>query len=71
MAKVAMFTHIIKSGKLMLSTLVSKFFLGEHFPASVYLSLLLIIGGCAIAMATELKFNMIGENAANFCIVES
>ncbi|CAI0437122.1 unnamed protein product [Linum tenue] len=46
MSKVAVsFTHIIKS---------------ESFPAGVYLSLLPIIGGCALAAVTELNFNMIG-----------
>ncbi|CAN1353759.1 Glucose-6-phosphate/phosphate translocator 2, chloroplastic [Linum perenne] len=46
MSKVAVsFTHIIKS---------------ETFPLPVYLSLLPIIGGCALAAVTELNFNMIG-----------
>lgn len=62
MAKVAVsFTHIIKSGEPAFSVLVSRFFLGEHFPAPVYFSLLPIIGGCALAAITELNFNMIGE----------
>uniref|UniRef100_A0A0E0AKQ2 Sugar phosphate transporter domain-containing protein n=1 Tax=Oryza glumipatula TaxID=40148 RepID=A0A0E0AKQ2_9ORYZ len=61
MAKVAVsFTHIIKSGEPAFSVLVSRFFLGEHFPAPVYFSLLPIIGGCALAAITELNFNMIG-----------
>ncbi|SPT17500.1 unnamed protein product [Triticum aestivum] len=42
------------------SVLVSRFFLGEHFPLPVYFSLLPIIGGCALAAVTELNFNMIG-----------
>ena len=62
MAKVAVsFTHIIKSGEPAFSVLVSRFFLGEHFPAPVYFSLLPIIGGCALAAVTELNFNMVGE----------
>lgn len=61
MSKVAVsFTHIIKSGEPAFSVLVSRFFLGETFPLQVYLSLLPIIGGCALAAVTELNFNMIG-----------
>uniref|UniRef100_M4ESJ3 Sugar phosphate transporter domain-containing protein n=1 Tax=Brassica campestris TaxID=3711 RepID=M4ESJ3_BRACM len=54
------FTHIIKSGEPAFSVLVSRLFLGETFPLPVYLSLLPIIGGCALAAVTELNFNMIG-----------
>ncbi|XP_073006266.1 glucose-6-phosphate/phosphate translocator 2, chloroplastic-like [Typha latifolia] len=61
MSKVAVsFTHIIKSGEPAFSVLVSRFLLGERFPVPVYLSLLPIIGGCALAAVTELNFNMIG-----------
>ncbi|KAK3188321.1 hypothetical protein Dsin_027882 [Dipteronia sinensis] len=61
MSKVAVsFTHIIKSGEPAFSVLVSSFLLGETFPVPVYLSLLPIIGGCALAAVTELNFNMIG-----------
>ncbi|XP_022734798.1 glucose-6-phosphate/phosphate translocator 1, chloroplastic-like [Durio zibethinus] len=61
MSKVAVsFTHIIKSGEPAFSVLVSRFLLGESFPPAVYLSLLPIIGGCALAAVTELNFNMIG-----------
>ncbi|XP_054776517.1 glucose-6-phosphate/phosphate translocator 2, chloroplastic-like [Prosopis cineraria] len=61
MSKVAVsFTHIIKSGEPAFSVLVSRFLLGESFPMPVYLSLLPIIGGCALAAVTELNFNMIG-----------
>jgi solute carrier family 35, member E1 len=67
MAKVAVsFTHIIKSGEPAFSVLVSRFFLGEHFPAPVYFSLLPIIGGCALAAITELNFNMIGKQHLHF-----
>lgn len=62
MSKVAVsFTHIIKSGEPAFSVLVSRFLLGETFPAGVYLSLLPIIGGCALAAVTELNFNMTGK----------
>ncbi|CAJ1971373.1 unnamed protein product [Sphenostylis stenocarpa] len=61
MSKVAVsFTHIIKSGEPAFSVLVSRFLLGETFPVPVYLSLIPIIGGCALAAVTELNFNMIG-----------
>ncbi|XP_073526012.1 uncharacterized protein [Phyllobates terribilis] len=61
MSKVAVsFTHIIKSGEPAFSVLVSRLFLGETFPLPVYLSLLPIIGGCALSAITELNFNMIG-----------
>uniref|UniRef100_A0A0R0F6T6 Sugar phosphate transporter domain-containing protein n=1 Tax=Glycine max TaxID=3847 RepID=A0A0R0F6T6_SOYBN len=61
MSKVAVsFTHIIKSAEPAFSVLVSRFLLGEAFPGQVYLSLVPIIGGCALAAVTELNFNMIG-----------
>ncbi|KAL3372667.1 hypothetical protein AABB24_004954 [Solanum stoloniferum] len=61
MSKVAVsFTHIIKSSEPAFSMLVSRFLLGETFPLPVYLSLVPIIGGCALSAATELNFNMTG-----------
>ncbi|KAK1353561.1 Glucose-6-phosphate/phosphate translocator 2 [Heracleum sosnowskyi] len=61
MSKVAVsFTHIIKSSEPAFSVLVSAFLLGESFPMPVYLSLLPIIGGCALAAVTELNFNIVG-----------
>lgn len=61
MSKVAVsFTHIIKSSEPAFSVLVSRFLLGEAFPTSVYMSLLPIIGGCALTAATELNFNLTG-----------
>lgn len=70
MSKVAVsFTHIIKSGEPAFSVLVSRFLLGDTFPFSVYLSLLPIIGGCALAAVTELNFNMIGkQNYLSFAL---
>ncbi|XP_057505648.1 glucose-6-phosphate/phosphate translocator 2, chloroplastic-like [Actinidia eriantha] len=61
MSKVAVsFTHIIKSGEPAFSVLVSRFLLGECFSMPVYLSLMPIIGGCALAAVTELNFNLTG-----------
>ncbi|KAI9187136.1 hypothetical protein LWI28_024849 [Acer negundo] len=60
-SKVAVsFTHVNKRGEPAFSALVSRFLLGETFPVPVYLSLLPIIGGCALAAVTKLNFNMIG-----------
>ncbi|CAK9320938.1 unnamed protein product [Citrullus colocynthis] len=65
MSKVAVsFTHVIKSGEPAFSVLVSRFLLGEMFPLPVYLSLIPIIGGCALSAITELNFNMIGFSGA-------
>lgn len=62
MSKVAVsFTHIIKSAEPAFSVVVSRFILGESFPLPTYLSLLPIIGGCGLAAATELNFNMTGR----------
>ena len=68
MSKVAVsFTHIIKSGEPAFSVLVSRFLLGETFPVPVYLSLIPIIGGCALAALTELNFNMTGNRQIFLC----
>ncbi|PIA31880.1 hypothetical protein AQUCO_04700022v1 [Aquilegia coerulea] len=65
MANVAVsFTHIIKSGEPACSVLLSRFLLGETFPTGVYLSLIPIIGGCALSALTDLNFNMIGFSGA-------
>ena len=62
MSKVAVsFTHIIKSGEPAFSVLVSTFLLDQTFLLPVYMSLVPIIGGCALAAVTELNFNMIGN----------
>jgi solute carrier family 35 protein E1 len=61
MSKVAVsFTHIIKSAEPAFSVVIQRLFLGENFPLPVYLSLLPIVGGCGLAAATELNFNMTG-----------
>ncbi|KAL5730870.1 glycerol-3-phosphate O-acyltransferase 2 [Ranunculus cassubicifolius] len=65
MSKVAVsFTHIIKSGEPAVSVLVSRFLLGDTFPTGIYLSLIPIIGGCALSALTELNFNLTGFNGA-------
>lgn len=66
MSKVAVsFTHIIKSSEPAFSVLVSRFLLGEMFPTSVYMSLVPIIGGCALAAVTELNFNVTGKKTCS------
>ena len=61
MSKVAVsFTHIIKSSEPAFTVVVQSLVFGQHFPCAVYLSLLPIIGGCGLAAATELNFNMTG-----------
>ncbi|KAG6546949.1 hypothetical protein Mapa_011565 [Marchantia paleacea] len=61
MSKVAVsFTHIIKSSEPAFSVIVQRLLFGQSYPGSVYFSLVPIIGGCALAAATELNFNMVG-----------
>ncbi|KAL2649393.1 hypothetical protein R1flu_017521 [Riccia fluitans] len=61
MSKVAVsFTHIIKSSEPAFSVIVQRLLFGQSYPGSVYFSLLPIIGGCGLAAATELNFNMGG-----------
>lgn len=73
MSKVAVsFTHIIKSAEPAFSVIVSRFLFGQSYPSSVYFSLLPIIGGCALAAATELNFNtvgFVGAMVSNFAFV--
>nr|PNR27909.1 hypothetical protein PHYPA_028501 [Physcomitrium patens] len=65
MSKVAVsFTHIIKSSEPAFSVIIQRIVFGDKFPYQVYLSLLPIIGGCALAAATELNFNMTGFTGA-------
>ncbi|KAH9290532.1 hypothetical protein KI387_034649, partial [Taxus chinensis] len=54
------FTHVIRSAEPAFSVIFSQIFMGEkRFPLPVYMSLLPIIGGCALAAATQLNCNMI------------
>ncbi|KAH9290526.1 hypothetical protein KI387_034643, partial [Taxus chinensis] len=55
------FTHVIRSAEPAFIVIFSQIFMGEkRFPLPVYMSLLPIIGGCALAAATQLNCNMIG-----------
>ena len=72
MSKVAVsFTHIIKSAEPAFSVIISKLVFGENYPLPVYLSLLPIIGGCGLAAATELNFNMTGNPLRPISILSS
>ncbi|RZC29503.1 Glucose-6-phosphate/phosphate translocator 2, chloroplastic, partial [Glycine soja] len=51
--------NLALKGEPTFSVLVSRFLLGKAFPIPVYLSLLPIIGGGALAAVTKLNFNMI------------
>jgi solute carrier family 35 protein E1 len=69
MSKVAVsFTHIIKSAEPAFSVLISRVLLGENFSLPVYLSLIPIIGGCALTAATELNFNITGLFCVPHCL---
>ncbi|GAQ87030.1 hypothetical protein KFL_003260130 [Klebsormidium nitens] len=61
MSKVAVsFTHIIKSSEPVFNVALQALFLGQKFPAAVYLSLLPIVIGCSMAAVSELSFNAAG-----------
>ncbi|XP_058086129.1 xylulose 5-phosphate/phosphate translocator, chloroplastic [Magnolia sinica] len=56
-SKVAVsFTHVIKSSEPVFSVVFSSF-LGDSYPLSVWLSILPIVFGCALAAVTEVSFN--------------
>lgn len=63
------FTHIVKAAEPVFSAILSSIFLRSHFPVSVYLSLLPIIFGVALASAKEVSFSWFSLNmgmASNF-----
>jgi len=51
------FTHTIKAMEPFFSVLLSSIFLNEKPTAAVLLSMLPIVGGVALASATEMSFN--------------
>lgn len=53
-------THIIRCAEPVFTVLLSMLFGGQSFPLPVYLSLLPIVAGCALAVFSDLNFNMIG-----------
>lgn len=65
LGKVAVsFTHTIKALEPFFSVMLSSVFLGAPVTAPVVLSLLPIVGGVALASATEASFNWMGFGAA-------
>eukprot|EP01041_Mallomonas_annulata_P010341 gene10341-21577_t len=58
------FTHIVKAAEPVFTAVFSAMFLGNVFPVSVYLSLLVIILGVALASLSELSFTWLSLNSA-------
>jgi len=58
------FGHIVKASEPVVSCILNGVFLGEVLPAPVYAALLPIIGGVALASASELSFNWLSFGAA-------
>lgn len=54
------FTHVVKSAEPVFSAVLSAFVTNQYFPTSVYLTLLPIMIGVAIASATEFSFSWFG-----------
>jgi drug/metabolite transporter (DMT)-like permease len=58
------FTHIVKAAEPAFTALFSALFLKQFFAPVVYLSLVPVMGGVAIASLTERKFSWLAFNAA-------
>jgi len=58
------FTHIVKSAEPLFSALVSALCFGQIFKPQVYLTLIPIVGGVAVACAKEINFNVTSFVAA-------
>lgn len=58
------FTHIVKAAEPAVSALLSAVFLKSFLPIPVYLSLLPVMGGVAMASLTELSFTWLSFGAA-------
>jgi solute carrier family 35 protein E1 len=58
------FTHIVKAAEPAVSALLSAVVLKDFLPIPVYLSLLPVMGGVALASLTELSFTWLGFVAA-------
>jgi solute carrier family 35 protein E1 len=65
------FTHIVKAAEPAVSAFLSGVFLKEYLPLPVYISLLPVMGGVAIASATELSFTWLSFIAAMISNVAS
>lgn len=58
------FTHIVKAAEPAVSAALSAVFAGSYLPLPVYLSLIPVMGGVAIASATEMSFTWLSFVAA-------
>eukprot|EP00929_Paragymnodinium_shiwhaense_P007359 TRINITY_DN111263_c0_g1_i1.p1 TRINITY_DN111263_c0_g1~~TRINITY_DN111263_c0_g1_i1.p1 ORF type:complete len:481 (-),score=102.80 TRINITY_DN111263_c0_g1_i1:117-1559(-) len=58
------FGHIVKASEPVISCVLNGVFLGEVLPGPVYAALLPIIGGVALASASEMSFNWLSFGAA-------
>lgn len=58
------FTHIVKAAEPAFTSLFSALFLKQFFPLPVYLALVPVMGGVAVASLTERKFSWLAFNSA-------
>lgn len=65
------FTHIVKAAEPAVSAFLSAVFLKSYLPIPVYLSLIPVMGGVALASATELSFSWLSFIAAMISNVAS
>lgn len=65
------FTHIVKAAEPAVSAALSAVFLKSFLPIPVYLSLLPVMGGVALASLTELSFNWLSFTGAMISNVAS
>lgn len=65
------FAHIVKASEPVVTCLLNFLFLGEVLPTAVYLTLLPIIGGVAIASMKELSFTVLALASAMLSNVSS
>jgi hypothetical protein len=65
------FTHIVKASEPVVSAALSAIFLKQFLPVPVYLSLLPVIGGVALASMKELSFTWIAFSTAMLSNVAS
>jgi len=65
------FAHIVKASEPVVTCIFNAVLLGQTFPLPVYLTLLPIIGGVAIASMKELSFTMLALSSAMLSNVSS
>merc|ERR1711871_819930 len=65
------FTHIVKASEPVVSAVLMAIMMNKYFAWQVYASLIPIVGGVAIASASELSFTWLGFIAAMLSNVSS